>query len=262
MKKNIFLSLLVLLNGLLAYSQTAVNFVGNDCAGNPHNLYNEMDAGKVIVVSFVMPCGTCIGPSNTAQSVAQSYATSHPGRVLFYIADDDGGTSCPTLTSWVSSFISSTPNAVFSNSTFKQTDYPGSPFAMPKVVVMAGASHQVIFHRDDTLTGAPLQNVINSALATTTVQQINNNDDLSLSVFPNPAKGNIAINYSLTAPSNVTIDIYNIIGAKVMSVSKASQHSGNNTEQVNFGNTLSNGIYFIRISAGGSTATLKFVVDK
>jgi len=261
MKKNIFLSLFVLLNGLLAYSQTAVNFVGNDCAGNPHNLYSEMDAGKVIVVSFVMPCGTCIGPSNTARSVAQSYTTSHPGRVLFYIADDDGLTSCPTLTSWVGSFISGTPNAVFSNTAFKQSDYPGSPFAMPKVVVMAGAGHQVIFHRDDTLTSAPLQNAINSALATTAVQQVKNND-LNLSVFPNPAQDNIAINYSLSASSDVTTDIYNIIGAKVISVSRIGQPSGKHTEQVNFGNKLSNGIYFIRISAEGATATLKFVVDK
>ncbi len=261
MKKNILLSLFILLNGLLAYSQTAVNFVGNDCAGNPHNLYNEMDAGKVIVVSFVMPCTSCIGPSNSAQSIAQSYATSHPGRVLFYIADDDGMTSCPTLTSWVSSYISNTPNAVFSNGALSQGDYPGSPFAMPKVVVMAGSSHQVVFHQDNTLTTSALQSAINSALATTDVQQINNND-LNLSVFPNPAKGNIAINYSLSAPSDVTIDIYNIIGAKVLSVSRISQPSGKNTEQVNFGNKLSNGIYFIRISAEGATTTLKFVVDK
>lgn len=261
MKKNILLSLFTLLNGLLAYSQTAVNFIGTDCAGNPHNLYSEMDAGKVIVVSFVMPCGSCIGPSNSAQTVAQSYAVSHPGRVLFYIADDDGMTSCPTLTSWVSSYISNTPNAVFSNGAFSQGDYPVSPFAMPKVVVIAGSGHQVLFHQDNTLTSTALQTAINSALASTAVSQFKS-DELNLSAFPNPAKDNITLSYSLPATSDVAIDIYNIIGAKVITWSERNQASGNHSKEFNFENQLSNGIYFARINAEGSTVTLKFVVDK
>ncbi|MCD6013668.1 MAG: hypothetical protein K0Q79_3530 [Flavipsychrobacter sp.] len=261
MKKINLLLLFLLLNGIFAYAQTAVNFVGNDCAGNPHNLYSELDAGKIIVVSFVMPCATCIAPSNSAHTVAKSYATSHPGRVLFYVADDNGDTNCSTLNPWVSTYISTPPNAIFTNTAFKQTDYPGSATAMPKVVVIAGASHQVVFQQDDAVNTTNLQNAINTALATTGVQQPKI-EGMNLSVFPNPAKDNISVSYSLAGTTDVMIDVYNIIGAKVLSVSKNNQPGGNHSELINFNNKLSSGIYFVKVNTEGSSSTLKFVVDK
>ena len=55
MKKLLLASSLLLLSGFIAFGQTAVNFTGNDCAGTSHTLFTELDAGKVIVVTFVMP---------------------------------------------------------------------------------------------------------------------------------------------------------------------------------------------------------------
>ncbi len=260
MKKKNLLLLFLLINGLWAYAQTATNFIGTDCSGASHNLFSEMDAGKVIVVSFVMPCGACAAPSQAAQTKVQSYATSHPGKVVFYVVDDNGGTNCTTLSSWATT-NGLTSATVFSNSAFKQADYPGSSTAMPKVVVMGGSNHHVFFYEDNSLNATNLQTAINSALATTSVQKVNS-DDLGLSIFPNPAKDNISLNYSLTGSADVVIDVYNIIGAKVLSLSRPNQGPGSHNEQIAFNNKLSSGIYFVKVNTDGSSATLKFVVDK
>src|SRR5688572_10173566 len=46
MKRLLFVLLAILFTEF-TFGQTATNFTANDCAGNPHNLFNELDAGKV-----------------------------------------------------------------------------------------------------------------------------------------------------------------------------------------------------------------------
>ena len=111
-------TLLTVLVGLIAqcsFSQTtATNFICNDCASTSHTLFAELDAGKVIVLVWAMPCGSCIGPAQSAYSAAESFSSSHPGRVLFYLADDYANTSCSTLSSWATT--NNMPNSTkFSN---------------------------------------------------------------------------------------------------------------------------------------------------
>src|ERR1043166_358895 len=100
---------------LLSMAQTATNFTANDCASTNHMLFTELDAGKVIVICWVMPCGNCITSASTDETTVQSFASSNPGRVKFYIVDDSGNSSCSTLTSWEST-NGITADATFSNS--------------------------------------------------------------------------------------------------------------------------------------------------
>jgi hypothetical protein len=83
--KKLILVFLVALFSYVANGQTATNFTCNDCTGVSHTLFDELDAGNVIVLCWVMPCGSCIGPTLTTYNVVQSFATSHPGRVKLYI---------------------------------------------------------------------------------------------------------------------------------------------------------------------------------
>jgi hypothetical protein len=148
MKKTL-LTATAILSGMIAFAQTATDFTANDCAGSPHNLYSELDAGKVIVISWVMPCGACIGPSVAAYNAAESYASTNPGKVIFYLADDLGNTSCATLTSWGNT--NSMPNAIkFSSTSVNQTGYGTA--GMPKIVVLGGASHTVFYNQNSGVT--------------------------------------------------------------------------------------------------------------
>ena len=48
----------------------------------------EQDAGKVVVIAWPMPCGSCIAPCLSAYTEVQNYTSSYPGRVLYYLVDD------------------------------------------------------------------------------------------------------------------------------------------------------------------------------
>ena len=107
------------------------SFTANDCNSISYNLFAELDAGKVVVVAFVMPCSACIGPSLTAYNVATSFASSNPGRVKFFLSDDLANTSCSIVSGWATN-NNITPDAVFSSTDFIETQYGAE--AMPKVV--------------------------------------------------------------------------------------------------------------------------------
>ena len=57
MKKIVF-SAIWLVTASFTFAQTATDFTANDCAGTSHHLFAELDAGKIIVAAFVMPCGS------------------------------------------------------------------------------------------------------------------------------------------------------------------------------------------------------------
>ena len=70
-----------------AYAQTnATDFTTDDCNGTSHTLFDELDDDKVIVIAWVMPCTPCATYAGYASNAVQSFATSHPGRVKYYLA--------------------------------------------------------------------------------------------------------------------------------------------------------------------------------
>ena len=93
------LSMALMLCSTISNAQTAADFTALDCNGVSHNLYTDLGAGKVIVVTWVMPCGSCIGGAASAYNAVQSFATSNPGKVFNYLVDD-AGSSCSSLASW------------------------------------------------------------------------------------------------------------------------------------------------------------------
>src|SRR3990170_3524731 len=98
--KKLILSLSIICCAFFTNAQTATNFNCNDCNAVNHDLFTELNSGKVIVLCWVMPCGACSAPAQSAHNIVQSYSVSNPGQVLFYLCDDFGTTSCPTMNSW------------------------------------------------------------------------------------------------------------------------------------------------------------------
>jgi len=153
--------LIILLASLGARSQSATNFTVNDCAGASHTLFNELDAGKVVILCWVMPCASCIGPSKTTYNVAQSYNITYPDRVKMYVCDDYANTSCSSLTSWCTSngLINTTK---FSNAAIKMSDYGSA--GMPKIVVVGNYTHKVYYNANNSVNATLLNTAITTAL--------------------------------------------------------------------------------------------------
>lgn len=241
------------------YTQTATNFTTYDCASVSHTLFTELDAGQVIVMCWVMPCASCIAPASADASAVQGFASSHPGRVKFYILDDTGGSSCNTLTSWQST------NSIISDATFqnagnviKMTDYGTA--GMPKTVVLGGTTHTVFYNVNGTVTSSGLQTAITNALNATTGITEQGATLSSLNLYPNPADSRTRISYSLGAGSEVKIDIYNVVGEKVVNIFSGYQGQGEHAIAVDTQKLIS-GIYFMKFAGGNDEKTIKLSVS-
>ena len=245
-KKHInvlLLSILLILCGSNLFGQTyATDFTATDCNGVSHNLFSELDSGKIIVIAWVMPCGPCVTHALPAYVSALSYSTSHPGKVLFYMADDYANTDCSSLTSWATS-NQMTESTVFSDASIKMTDYGSA--GMPKAIVLGGNDHKVYFNeKEANITTQGVNDAINQALGGS--NNIKENSNLKLHAYPNPANNTLYISYELNQKAELSYEIFNLSGLKVLK-NKVTNSIGEKTSEIDI-SKLSNGTYFLRIT--------------
>ncbi|KAA3598413.1 MAG: T9SS C-terminal target domain-containing protein [Calditrichaeota bacterium] len=83
--------------------------------------------------------------------------------------------------------------------------------------------------------------------------------------FPNPFNPETEIRYS-TPKSNVLLEVFNILGQRVITLVNESQNSGNYSVtwygKDSFGNPVSSGVYFLKLSAANKTFTKKILLLK
>ena len=257
MKKNLLLTLVSLM-AVFGFSQTAGNFTCNDCSGNNHDLFTELNSGKVIVIAWVMPCGSCISGALAGYTQVQNFQSSNPGQVLFYLADDVANTSCSSLTSWANTNGISGANAIFSNSTVNMNPYGTA--GMPKVVVLGGGSNHTVFYNQNNgaVTQSGIQSAITAAIASTAGVNEKNNFS-SLELYPNPANTNPILALKLVKAAQVKIEVQNQLGQKVAEVYNANLPQGDNTVKIDI-SELANGTYFISCTDGELSKKIKLIV--
>jgi hypothetical protein len=93
------------------------------------------------------------------------------------------------------------------------------------------------------------------------IAQLNN--EVSISVYPNPVYNSMQITYSLVETENVSIEIINTIGQKVQSVYNGKQTSGTYSFTVDVHQLgLSEGVYFIKFETEHTVKLERIVVLK
>ncbi|MCF8378273.1 MAG: T9SS type A sorting domain-containing protein [Bacteroidales bacterium] len=238
---------------------TATDFTVNDCNGQLHNLFSELDEGKVIVIAWVMPCGACIGPSLQAYTAAKSFSGTHPGQVLYYLVDDYANTSCPTIAAWGNANSMGEADAYFSNAEISMNDY-GTP-GMPKIVVVGCSEHKVYYNKNYTANG--IEDAINTALLECNTINTGMNDqhenDLHINLYPNPAHNILSFSFELAQASSLTAEVLDFTGQTVLDVAAPYQPNGHVELSADI-RSLSNGVYFLRIRSNSTTQMVKFSV--
>ncbi len=81
---------------------------------------------------------------------------------------------------------------------------------------------------------------------------------LEAEVFPNPAKGQFFVKYSLPAPSPVTINLIDITGRIVGSYPLGNKNAGEYTQEIT--QELSPGSYFVQVQAGKGQRVKKVIL--
>jgi len=252
MKKTSMIILAILTTLGFGYAQTtATDFTTNDCNGTSHDLFDELDNGNVIVIAWVMPCTPCATYTLPAYSAVQSFATSHPGQVSFYLVDDFANTNCATLTIWGNS--NNMPlNTTFSSSDISMSDYGTN--GMPKVVVLGGTDHTVFLNKNDDKINFPsVQTAISDALsAPLGIEQMGENN-FQLSSYPNPVNNTLNVSYAKGQSETITFSVIDVLGKIVIQEKEL-------TISIDV-SSLKNGNYFLKVSDKTSSESIPFVVN-
>lgn len=88
------------------------------------------------------------------------------------------------------------------------------------------------------------------------------NDKLlsSVKVFPNPIVDQISLSYRLDKQSTVSIKVMDALGNEVMTLLNQELDAGPQSHVFETNNKLTNGFYFIRVSAGTETVVKRISV--
>jgi hypothetical protein len=86
------------------------------------------------------------------------------------------------------------------------------------------------------------------------------NNGVKFNMFPNPANQTVTLNVTLENSSNISLEIFNMVGAKVHA-EQASLVSGKNTKTINI-SSLPNGIYTVSLVSGNVSTTERLVISK
>jgi len=78
--------------------------------------------------------------------------------------------------------------------------------------------------------------------------------------YPNPFNGKTIVNVYLQKPGNLTLDITNVTGQKVMSIQKGASPAGSNQFVID-GTGLSAGVYFYTVRLDNQSITNKMIVQ-
>jgi hypothetical protein len=257
MKKSLLIALAMLIGSIGIAQTTAINFNCNDCNGSNHDLFTELNAGKVIVLVWVMPCSACISASRTAYDDVQTYSATNPGRVLFYLADDYANTSCSTLSAWGNT--NSMPDAVvFSNTAINPANYGN--VGMPKIVILGGTSHTVFYNEDNGANLSGINPAIDQAMVAAGIEE-NSNTVSEVNLYTDFANNTATLFYDLNTENSVNIDIFDITGKKINTISISNQAAGKHEVQIDMEN-LNSGLYFLKLNTSGFSKVVKFVVTE
>ncbi len=258
MKKILTIGALILMGITISFAQNfATDFTATDCNGVDHNLFSELDDGKVIIIAWVMPCFTCIEDPVAAHAEYMEYTVSHPGQVLYYLVDDFANTSCSSLNGWASNY-GFTNVTTFSDAAVNMSDY--GDYGMPKIVVLGGPDHKVYYNENSSHHG--IGNAIDQALADMNTVGIDDvQSEIQLTSFPNPAREILNFSYKLNQTSKVSIEVINMLGTTVKSIGAETQSGTGVIQSQTDISTFDNGFYFLKITTNHGIAINKFCVS-
>jgi|GEM_PF-2217310 len=95
----------------------------------------------------------------------------------------------------------------------------------------------------------------------TGINKINNVDDLSLSIYPNPAQNSSNIYVTLSKAQQISLELYDVQGKLIKTIAKENAANGKNKYQVSLAD-LSDGVYYVRMVSEEKTCSKKIVVVK
>lgn len=125
---------------------------------------------------------------------------------------------------------------------------------------ITGSAVYFAFVYNSTTSEASTWEIDDIILEGTVIQSIANIEKENIKLYPNPAKDNIVLEYTLENASNVEISIFDILGSKIQTVSDEFSQEGKNTHAIDL-QIYNSGIYFMNIKTDNTNTVVKFIVQ-
>ncbi|MGE0566547.1 MAG: choice-of-anchor D domain-containing protein [Bacteroidia bacterium] len=119
-------------------------------------------------------------------------------------------------------------------------------------------STSVVFMSNDNDEDYYQYKIEGNAFTTVGLNEVGANS-LPMSVYPNPSDDQFTIELNTVQNETIKVEVFNLLGQNVMTVSKEAS-SGKNNIQLNTSG-LANGGYFVKVSAGKKSTTTKLMVQ-
>ena len=132
--------------------------------------------------------------------------------------------------------------------TFSLNSYATQPNLFFKFQFTSNGGNN-IYLDDINIAGQPLDAGIN---------ELSNN--LNFNVYPNPADENTIVFFNLIDKEKTTITIYDVVGREVATVFNGELNAGQHQYSIADKTTLSGGVYFVTLTAGGQRFSKKLIV--
>ncbi len=84
-------------------------------------------------------------------------------------------------------------------------------------------------------------------------------------VFPNPSRGSVTVRYTLAAPSEVRVDVVDVLGRRIRSLQSGRRAAGTHEvkwdRKSNNGSAVASGVYLFSVETARSHASVSVVLD-
>jgi lysyl endopeptidase len=126
-----------------------------------------------------------------------------------------------------------------------------------------GAKYRLKDHLDPTNSGLLRLGAVNSSCqpvgTPVGIKDLQRELDNAISIYPNPSSGNVNLKVNLNKPTDLKVEVYNILGAKQGEYSINQARSGDFSINMS---TFSNGIYLLKIVANDVKVDRKVVLSR
>jgi thiol-disulfide isomerase/thioredoxin len=237
--------------------QDAPNFTVTDIHGQTHTLSNYI--GKYVVIDFFAYwCGPCQTISPVVNSFYKKYGCN--GYDVIVLALEGDGTLAQTenyenLYGGDANFPTPSISGLDGGGSAVHDTY--GPAAYPTIILI-GPDGKIKNTDIWPISGvSTFENAIiaagGSAVLVEHTCELANLNEMTISdvsVYPNPSAGNFNIEFSAATNQTASIEVFNLIGAKVWS-STSPTNSGTNSIAISLGD-VQKGSYLIKVRSGES----------
>lgn len=84
----------------------------------------------------------------------------------------------------------------------------------------------------------------------------------TIELYPNPAKDNVTIRYSLKEETFVSISLFDVLGNEIKTTTISGIESASSHSHLINTTSFSNGVYFVKVKLNNSENTIKFIINQ